>query len=128
MNPFHELRDVIRELRELIYWLSRRHKFIAVIVQQECKVMNPASLVTGKPAQATAVAVDTSGNTVATTFTCASDNTASATIDQTGLITIVDVGTGNFTATDPGGDVGTCPFTVTQAGPGVLKITVDVTQ
>ena len=89
---------------------------------------NPATLVTGKPAQATAVAVDTSGNPVTTTFTWATDNAAVATIDQSGLITVVDVGSVNVTATDPGGDVGTCPCTVTQAGPGVLKITVDVTQ
>ena len=96
---------------------------------------NPASLVTGKPAQATAVAVDTSGNPVTTTFTFASDNPAAATIDPaSGAITLTltgnpgDTASVNITATDPGGDVGTCPCTVTVAGPGVLKITVDVTQ
>ena len=136
MNILQELRALLRELRELLHSLRRRHKLaVAVIIQQECVLSNPASLVTGKPAQATAVAVDSSGNPVATTFAWSTDNAAAATIDpSTGAITLTLTGNPgdsaqvNIIATDPGGDTGTCACTVTVAGPGVLKITVDVTQ
>jgi len=126
----HELRELRREIKFLLFILSHRRRYIGVVITQECVPMaNPAQLVTGKPAQATATAVDTAGNPVTTTFTWSTDNAAVATIDpSSGAITVVDVGSVTVSATDPGGDVGTCACTVTAAGPGVLKITVDVTQ
>lgn len=96
---------------------------------------NPASLVLGKPAQAAATVTDASGNPVTNaTVTWAEDSSGAVlTIDSaSGAITLVAVGSATITATatDTAGDTGrgTCACTVSQAAPGVLTVTVDVTQ
>ena len=79
-------------------------------------VVTPAtwSLKTAQTKVFTAAATDAGGNTVTTTFTWSSSNTAVATIDaSTGLATGKTVGSSTITATSANGVTGTATVTVT---------------
>ncbi|MGV3709215.1 MAG: DNA/RNA non-specific endonuclease [Gemmatimonas sp.] len=77
-----------------------------------------ASVEIGATQQFTAVARDSSNNTInGVTFTWASTNTSAASVSTSGLATGVALGASNITATAPNGVVGTASMTVVEGPP-----------
>ena len=73
-----------------------------------------ATMQTGKTLQLKAETFDQGGNPFTATVTWASDNTAVATVDQTGLVSAVSAGTAKITASN--GSVSSSPATITVTG------------
>lgn len=81
---------------------------------------SPATVAAGGTLAFTAVAMDSAGSPITTTFTWFSSDTAKATVDaDTGLVTGVVVGNATITATAANGVTRTAPLSMTVAGGAV---------